>query len=106
MATLVNDFNQPATTLHNESFGEVGLSLAAMSGAVGGAIGGALLGAEIGSLFPVVCGVLGTMLGSGLAGGAWCLLESLWKTAPAHAETHPECVPAAEVSEITPVSTA
>lgn len=106
MATLANDFSeQPATTLYNESFGDVGLSFTAMSGAVAGAIGGATLGAEIGSVFPVVCGVLGTMLGSGLAGGAWCLLEKLWKAAPAHAERHPECEHTAEVSDITPMPT-
>jgi hypothetical protein len=95
MATLANEFNeQPATTLYNESFGDVGLSFTAMSGAVAGAIGGAMLGAEIGSVFPVVCGALGTMLGSGL-----------WNVAPAHAEGHPECEHAAEVSDITPMPT-
>jgi phage tail tape-measure protein len=106
MATLVNGFNeQPATTLYNESFGDVGLSFTAMSGAVAGAIGGAMLGAEIGSVFPVVCGVLGTMLGSGLAGGTWCLLERLWKAAPARAKMYPECQHMAEVSDITPMPT-
>jgi phage tail tape-measure protein len=98
-------FNEQPTTLHNESFGEVGLSLTAMIGAVGGAIGGATLGAEIGSVFPVVCGVLGTMLGSGLAGGAWCVLESLWKTPTAQPESHPECAHPGEVSEFAPAPT-
>ena len=103
---MVNEFNErPATTLHNESFGEVGLSLSAMSGAVGGAIGGAMLGAEIGSVFPVVCGVLGTMLGSGLAGGAWCLLESLWKTTRAHTEGPPGPKRTVGVSDLTPSPT-
>jgi phage tail tape-measure protein len=106
MATQANDFSeQPATTLYNESFGDVGLSFTAMSGAVAGAIGGATLGAEIGSVFPVVCGVLGTMLGSGLAGGAWCLLERVWKAATSARGRASECEHTAEMSDITPMPT-
>lgn len=53
----------------------------AMAGAVSGAIAGAVLGAEADSAFPVLCGALGTMLGSGLAAGAWCLFTDLWNSA-------------------------
>ncbi|MBN9123100.1 MAG: hypothetical protein J0I06_28830 [Planctomycetes bacterium] len=61
-----------------ESFADRVLSLVAMGGAVGGAVAGAALGSQIGSAFPVVCGGLGTMLGSGLIAGGWCLLVGLW----------------------------
>ena len=70
-----------ASSERGESLADRGLSLAAMSGAVGGALAGAVLGAEVGSAFPVLCGALGTMLGSGLAAGAWCLLTDLWNSA-------------------------
>jgi hypothetical protein len=64
-----------------ESLADQVLSFVAMAGAVGGAIAGAILGAEVGSAFPVLCGALGTMLGSGLAAGAWCLITDLWSGA-------------------------
>lgn len=56
-----------------ESFADRGLALVAMAGAVGGAITGAVLGTEAGVAFPVLCGALGTMLGSLTAAGGWCL---------------------------------
>lgn len=64
-----------------ESFADHALSLVAMTGAVGGALAGAALGADVGGAFPVLCGGVGTILGSGLAAGAWCLLTDLWTSA-------------------------
>jgi hypothetical protein len=64
----------PVTSERKESLADRVLPFAAMLGAVGGAIGGAILGQAVGTAFPVVFGTLGTMLGSGLVGGGWCLL--------------------------------
>lgn len=91
MVTPVHDASeQPTMSLYRESFGEAALSFAAIVGAMGGAVGGAALGAEIGSVFPVVCGTLGTMLGSGLLAGLWCLLERAWpkRFAKSESEAH------------------
>jgi len=73
-----------------ESLADRVLAFAAMAGAVGGAIGGAALGMEAGTAFPLVCGTLGTMLGSGLAAGGWCLLIRLWSVLSTGNETHQE----------------
>jgi hypothetical protein len=73
-----NELQQESmTTLRRESFGEVGLSAATVLGAMGGAIAGSVLGTELGTAFPTACGALGTVLGSGLAAGAWLLFEHL-----------------------------
>jgi phage tail tape-measure protein len=61
-----------------ESFASQALAFVAMAGAVAGALAGAVLGAEVGSAFPVLWGGTGTMLGSGLTAGAWCLFTDLW----------------------------
>lgn len=61
-----------------ESLADRLLTFVAMGGAVAGAVAGAGVGAEIGSAFPVACGGLGTMLGSGFAAGMWCLFADLW----------------------------
>ena len=66
------------TRSDRESLADRGLTVVAVAGAVGGAIGGAVLGADIGTAFPLACGTLGTMLGSGSAAGGWCLLTRAW----------------------------
>lgn len=53
------------------------MAFTAMGGAVVGALAGTVLGTEAGGAFPAVCGALGTMLGSGLAAGAWCAVADL-----------------------------
>jgi hypothetical protein len=95
-----------ATVDRGESFGNWGLSLAAMSGAVAGAVGGMALGAEFGTAIPLVWGTLGTMLGSGLLAGGWCLLASLWPVRRAHAEVQHERDQATEPTAISPAPTA
>jgi hypothetical protein len=65
----------------NESLADRVLSVVALVGAVGGAVGGTVLGAETG--FPIVCGTLGTMLGSSLAVSGWYLIVRLWTNVPA-----------------------
>jgi hypothetical protein len=67
-----------AETAHRESLVDSLLTIVAMVGAVGGAILGAALGAAVGTAFPLAWGTLGTMLGSGLAAGGWCLLAHFW----------------------------
>ncbi len=61
------------SSARDESFADRGLALVAMAGAVGGAVTGAVLGTEAGAAFPVLCGALGTVLGSLTAAGGWCL---------------------------------
>ena len=65
--------NQSGESLEDRVF-----TFAAMAGAVGGAIGGTVLGAAVGTAYPIACGALGTMLGSGVTAGGWCLLVRLW----------------------------
>ena len=74
------DFEATRTTgaTGREPFSDQVLSLAAMGGAVAGAFAGTVLGAEAGTTFPVACGTLGTMLGSGLTATGWCLLVRVW----------------------------
>ena len=66
------------TSVQKEPLADRVLPFAAMLGAVGGAVGGTALGFGTGTAFPVLFGTLGTMLGSGLAGGGWCLLARVW----------------------------
>jgi hypothetical protein len=61
-----------------ESLADWGLALTVMPGAVVGALVGAVLGSGAGTAVPLVCGTLGTMLGSGLAAGVWLLLVRVW----------------------------
>lgn len=76
MVTLENELHQEsATTLRNESFGEVGLSFVTVCGGMAGALGGSALGVEAATAFPLVFGVLGTLFGGTLTAGAWCLFE-------------------------------
>jgi hypothetical protein len=75
-------------TLHTESFGEVGLSFAAICGAMGGSIGGSALGAEFSTAIPLLWGTLGTMLGSVLAAGGWWFLASTWTALGARKASH------------------
>lgn len=85
MATVMTNLNPrtaavaevDAETCPGESLAERGLAPAGMGGALVGAVAGAALGAAAGSAFPVVCGMLGTMFGSGLAAVAWCRLARL-----------------------------
>ena len=99
MATPLGGFDDSAKTLHGESFGEVGLTVAAVGGSMVGAVAGAWLGAEFGSAFPLLCGTLGTMLGSGLAAGAWYLLARLLSRLFAKATTHQDNAHAGESHE-------
>jgi hypothetical protein len=69
------------SSARGESLAERVLSLVAVGGAVGGAIAGTALGAEADGAFPAVYGALGTMLGSGVATGTWCLITDLWNRA-------------------------
>jgi hypothetical protein len=73
-----------------ESLADRVLPFAAMLGAVGGAIGGTVLGFGVGTAFPIMCGALGTMLGSGLIGGGWCLLARACTSRSARSEAHHE----------------
>jgi hypothetical protein len=78
MVTLENELHQePTTTLRRESFGEVGLSVAAVLGTMAGAVAGGIFGADIGTEYASAFGVLGTVLGCALATGAWLLIEHL-----------------------------
>ncbi|MCI0702933.1 MAG: hypothetical protein L0241_17795 [Planctomycetia bacterium] len=67
-------FKAGAETAPQETLAERGLTLAAMGGAVCGALAGAGLGVEFGSAYPLLCGTLGTMLGSALTACGWSLL--------------------------------
>ena len=66
------------TSERGESLADRVLSFVAMAGSFGGALAGTVLGA--GTPFPIACGTLGTMLGSGSAAAAWCLLVHLGPT--------------------------
>jgi hypothetical protein len=54
------------------------LAFAAMGGAVSGAIVGSSVAGDSYGFLAVLCGTLGTMLGSGIATGGCCLLARLW----------------------------
>ncbi len=69
-----------ATQAGGEAFADRVLSVMAMTGAVVGGVAGTALGAEAGTAFPVACGTLGTMLGSGLAASGWWVFAQLWVT--------------------------
>jgi hypothetical protein len=61
-----------------ESVADRVVSVVAMTGAVGGAICGAVLAAEDSSVFRAVCGMVGTVLGSGMSVAVWGLLSHFW----------------------------
>jgi hypothetical protein len=82
------------------------LSIVAMVGGAGGATAGVVLGAEADTAFPVACGTLGTMLGSGLAAGGWCLLVRLWKVLFPRNKTRYKQNRAARPNPITPAPSA
>jgi hypothetical protein len=77
MAAVVTSVDWVPANGFGNSLGERVLPLAAMGGAVSGAVGGAAWLADAGFL-TVVCGTVGTMLGSGLATGAGLLVARLW----------------------------
>ena len=79
MATVTTDVEHPAGTEVRpcESLADRGLAPAGMGGGVAGAVAGAALGAAAGGFFPALCGMLGTVLGSGLAAFGWCLIARM-----------------------------
>ena len=79
MATVMTGTVGHSST-REESFANRAVAFVAMAGAVGGAIAGAALGAASGAAVPVIWGGFGTMLGSGLTAGAWCLFTDLWSS--------------------------
>jgi hypothetical protein len=107
MATETRSENTRAIetkTAHEEPLADRVLSLAAMGGAVCGAVAGAALGAEIGTAFPIMCGALGTMLGSGLTAGGWCLLVGLWTGLSAGKHVRHRFDPVAEPQPVAPAA--
>ena len=84
MATVMTCVDHPTATAAvdaevrpGESLAERGVAPAGMCGAVAGAVAGATLGAAAGTAFLTVCGMAGTMLGSGLTAVGWCLLARM-----------------------------
>lgn len=74
----------------DESLSDYMLSITAIGGAIIGAVGGIVLGAEFGTAFPVTYGTLGTMLGSGLFAGVWCLLDHFRSVRISGKDVHPD----------------
>jgi uncharacterized membrane protein YebE (DUF533 family) len=109
MATTETRFNRDRMTMteakttseRSESLADQVLAFAAMAGAMGGALAGTVLGAEVGTAFPVACGTLGTMLGSGSAAGVWYLLARLWTGLVVGGHTGRERAHAAQFGAVT-----
>jgi hypothetical protein len=72
----------------SESFADYVLPPAVLAGAVLGALAAAALGAEAETAFSHLCGMVGTMLGTGLVVGGWFLVAHLRADRPARRRSH------------------